>query len=183
MKSDARVRYTHMIINTSFVQLLKEKPLNKITVKAICEISNINRATFYNYYNDPYDLLEKIESELIYELQQLIAQSKHHDIVITIEDILIKIKENGELYSILFSNNGDSTFPTRIFSLCYEKISSNIDTLYPQISKTQQEWFYYFFAQGCSGIINQWVNNGMVETPREVAQFIEKINKSLLKTF
>ena len=68
MKTDARVRYTKMIIKKSFISLLKERPINKITVKAICEMSEINRATFYKYYNDPFDLMEKIEEEMLEEL-------------------------------------------------------------------------------------------------------------------
>ena len=33
MGQDARIRYTKMVIQTNFISLLKEKPLNKITVK------------------------------------------------------------------------------------------------------------------------------------------------------
>ena len=40
MASDARVRYTKMVIAQSFIKLLKEKPINKITVKAICDLSD-----------------------------------------------------------------------------------------------------------------------------------------------
>ena len=46
-KLDARKRYTQMILKQSFLKLLKEKPVNKITVKELCELSQINRATFY----------------------------------------------------------------------------------------------------------------------------------------
>ena len=37
MKTDARVRYTRQIIQHVFIDLLKQKPLGKITVKEICE--------------------------------------------------------------------------------------------------------------------------------------------------
>lgn len=50
MKSDARVRYTKMVIKNSFVKLLAKKPLEKVTVKETCELSEINRATFYKHY-------------------------------------------------------------------------------------------------------------------------------------
>lgn len=33
-KMDARKRYTQMMLKQSFLKLLKEKPVNKITVKA-----------------------------------------------------------------------------------------------------------------------------------------------------
>ncbi len=38
-KLDARKRYTQMILNSLFLKLLKEKPVNKITVKELCELS------------------------------------------------------------------------------------------------------------------------------------------------
>lgn len=71
MGLDARVRYTQMVIKNSFTKLLEQKPLNKVTVKEICELSEINRATFYKYYCDAYDLLEKLESEFLSELQKM----------------------------------------------------------------------------------------------------------------
>ena len=65
MGQDARVRYTKMIIQVNFIALLKQKPLNKITVKEICEMAEINRATFYRYYLDVYNLMEQLEDEIL----------------------------------------------------------------------------------------------------------------------
>ena len=60
MATDARVKYTKMIIEKSFVELLKVKQLNKITVKELCDLSEINRSTFYKYYDDIFDLFDKM---------------------------------------------------------------------------------------------------------------------------
>lgn len=57
---DARVRYTRRMIETSFLELLEEKPVSRITVTQLCERAQINRATFYKHYLDIPDLLEKI---------------------------------------------------------------------------------------------------------------------------
>ena len=61
---DARVRYTRMIIEQSFLELLGEKPISKITVTELCEKAQLNRATFYKHYLDIPDLMEKIEEDL-----------------------------------------------------------------------------------------------------------------------
>ena len=45
-KQDARVRYTKMMIRNSLLELLRTKPIAKITVTEICEMAGINRATF-----------------------------------------------------------------------------------------------------------------------------------------
>lgn len=64
-KQDARVRYTKMMIRNSLLELLRTKPIAKITVTEICEMAGINRATFYAHYSDPSDLLHALESEII----------------------------------------------------------------------------------------------------------------------
>ena len=46
-KMDARKRYTQMVLKQSFLKLLKEKPVNRITVKEVCALAQLNRATFY----------------------------------------------------------------------------------------------------------------------------------------
>ena len=49
-KMDARKRYTQMVLKQSFLKLLKEKPVNRITVKEVCALAQLNRATFYAHY-------------------------------------------------------------------------------------------------------------------------------------
>lgn len=86
------------------------KSLTKVTVKEICELSQINRATFYKYYCDPYDLLEKLENDFLKELENNVGQSIQNGFQETFTYILISIKAEGELYKILFSENGDPHF-------------------------------------------------------------------------
>ena len=52
-KLDARKRYTQMVLKQSFLKLLKEKPVNRITVKEVCALAQLNRATFYAHYIHP----------------------------------------------------------------------------------------------------------------------------------
>ena len=59
MKTDARVKYTKMVLKKALLELMQHKPVNKITVKEICERAELNRATFYAHYSDCFDLLER----------------------------------------------------------------------------------------------------------------------------
>ena len=61
--------FTRKAIMQTFLHILKNKPLDRITVKDICEQCEINRNTFYYYYSDIYELLEdalktKVKSKL-----------------------------------------------------------------------------------------------------------------------
>ena len=52
--------FTSKAIKESFIKLLNEKPMNKISVKDIVEDCGINRNSFYYHFQDIPTLLEEI---------------------------------------------------------------------------------------------------------------------------
>jgi len=52
----------------SYLELMRDKKWDKITVKELCEYINITRGTFYQYFNDIYDLMEQIQNQLLDDL-------------------------------------------------------------------------------------------------------------------
>ena len=58
MKTDARVRYTLKMLKDSLLRLLEEKPINKITVKEVCERAELNRATFFCIFRTALNCLK-----------------------------------------------------------------------------------------------------------------------------
>ena len=57
--------FTKQAIKSTFLKLLREKPLNQISVKTIVENCGINRKSFYYYYQDLPDLIDEIVSEQV----------------------------------------------------------------------------------------------------------------------
>ncbi|OPA79074.1 TetR family transcriptional regulator [Paenibacillus selenitireducens] len=64
-KTDPRVLRTRKLIMDSFIELSGKKEFKDITVKDITSEAKINRATFYYHFEDIYDLLDKILSEVL----------------------------------------------------------------------------------------------------------------------
>ena len=62
--------FTKTAIKTSFMKLLNEYPLSKISVRSIVEDCGINRNSFYYHYQDIPTLIEEIIKE---EVDGLIA--------------------------------------------------------------------------------------------------------------
>lgn len=63
--------FTKKAIRESFIKLLNERPLNKITVKDIVEDCGVNRNSFYYHYQDLPALLEEIVSD---EVKRIVEQ-------------------------------------------------------------------------------------------------------------
>lgn len=57
-------QFTKKAITDTFLELLNEKRLDRITVKDIVEKCGVSRKTFYYYFDDIYDLLEKCLEDL-----------------------------------------------------------------------------------------------------------------------
>lgn len=64
-------QYTRMMIRDTFVKMLGEMPLDKITVKDIVLRCEINRNTFYYHYADIYAILTEVFET---ELEKVVAE-------------------------------------------------------------------------------------------------------------
>ena len=64
-KTDPRILRTRKFIMDSFIELSSKKDFKDITIKDITTEAMINRATFYYHFEDKYDLLEKVLSEVL----------------------------------------------------------------------------------------------------------------------
>ena len=62
---DHRIRVTKMLIRRALTDLLRQKPIQSISIKELCETAGINRGTFYAHYTDIYDLRKQIEDDML----------------------------------------------------------------------------------------------------------------------
>lgn len=81
MKVDKRIQRTKTLIKSSFLKLLNDYPLEKITISEITDNAMCNRNTFYLHYNDKYDLMETLCDEATSVLKQelSIAMKKYNN--------------------------------------------------------------------------------------------------------
>ena len=57
-KQDRRVRKSKDSLKNSLIELMQSKSVNNITVKELVIKADLNRSTFYNYFDDIYDLMD-----------------------------------------------------------------------------------------------------------------------------
>lgn len=181
VKDDRRVKYTKMVLKESFINLLEKKDISQITVKEICEDADINRATFYSHYTDVYDLLKKIENELLENVNVYLSQLYHKEVNETqlTEKIFTYIKENAKLCRLLLSERGDLSFQKKIMILVYDKIINDL-TDNSNISREDAEYVYSFAIMGCVGIVQKWLDEDMKKSPRFMAEMVLKLTLGLI---
>ena len=121
---DLRKQRTKNSIINAFIQLRAKKPLEKITVKELAELAYINKATFYTYYQDIYDLSEQLEDEAI---TNMLNDIPHPEYLITkpnqsVKMLLSAIYKQGSLFQILFSDTRQGILLDKLDKRLKEKI-------------------------------------------------------------
>lgn len=171
---DRRVRYTKMVIKESFIALLKQKPISKITVKDICAGADINRATFYAHYTDPYALLREIEEALICDIQQYLTTDAETDDIAMLSKILQYIRANADMCTVLLSDYSDAHFQQLLRELVGHELGLKLRDS-SAFSEEDGAFILTFVLTGCVGIIQQWLDSGMVKSDLALAQLIIRL--------
>lgn len=181
MKTDARGRYTRMRIREAFLKYLEKKPVSKITVKEICNTAEINRATFYKHYADPFNLLEKMEEELLEELRTEIRDYRKRTAQGLLSAILCSMKDKENAYTLIASENGDPSFAAHIADLFYREFRPGIAQDLPCCTETQQDTVFLFIVGGCGHLISEWIRSGMQVPPEQVAAELDRMCSAFIR--
>ena len=174
-KTDRRILYTKMVLRESLLELMREKPIGKITPTEICRRADINRNTFYAHYLSPESLLTSIQDELYAEINRSLTDSPTDGNVLgMLTEILKAIRKNGDLCKVLFSERGDKDFLRRIVNIAREKCVAAWRAAGMTAEGGQVEMLYNYSAGGIVAVIEGWIREGMASSPEEVAHFIAK---------
>lgn len=170
--TDRRVRYTRMVLKNALLELLADKPINKTTIKEICELADVNRGTFYTHYTDQYDLLQDIQDEFAEQVAELHAQrrSSRLDTLQMLTELLEYCRQQQPLCSILFTTSGNDDLVSHLIEDAYAEFRQTRNS--PGLPEWQLSLVYTFIASGSTAIIRQWAQDGMEQDPGDVARLM-----------
>lgn len=177
-KNDHRTRVTKMLIRRAFMDLLRQKPVQSISVKALCDTAGINRGTFYAHYNDIYDLLGQIENEMLHDLETVLKPLLEMDaesfprLRITTE-IFRCLRDNADICTVTLGPYGDKSFAQRLIQIGREKCVEAYSRCFPEATPKQIELYYAFMSAGSIGLLENWLAEGMATSAEEIAEMAE----------
>lgn len=174
-KEDRRVLRTREAIREAFFTLLEEKPVEKINVRELCDLANINRTSFYDHYLDFPDFLESLEKEFA---QSMLAQydelfSRTDDAEETMRKYLHLIRHSRET-RLLFSRLGSQS-AQKIFeeALKEQTIPAWLQT--GRVMPEQAEYLFRYIVSGGFAVIQQWYESGFAQPEEEIVALMTRI--------
>ena len=176
-KENQRILLTKRMLQEGLIQLLETKSLDAISVTELCRVSGINRATFYNHYNSPQDLLDDIEARVTADLKKIIGDPQTYtDIVIHVEAVCTYFYENSRTMLILNKCHADEDINKTLYDLnrnfqIYRMNSKYTSTL----GSDGIHLVSVFFYSGCFKLLLEWLKNDIPLTPKEVAHLMIRV--------
>ena len=153
-------------IEKAFIELIQTRNIEEITVTDICNITRLNRSTFYANYLDIYDLVDKIKVKMIddfWDVYKDESANRYHSYDFL--NLFYHIKENQLFYKTYFKLNFDLTDAVKYIDP--EEVSKFLT------DSRNVDYHVEFFKAGLNAIIKMWLNNGCKESPEEIADILK----------
>ena len=191
-KSDPRVIKTLRQIDASLLSLVASRPFREITIAMLCDGALINKSTFYKYYTDKYDCLNRFLDRLLAEFR---AQLKVDFVLAPPEEI------DDAVYQEAFRRVAEFMYQRRreYVALWHAEIdrpfyNEMCDTLYDVILRTalsmgdgdraRLELYSHLFAVHTMALFHWWFDHEDSVTIGEVQTLMTgNMASGLFKTF
>lgn len=169
-KENRRTQMTRQLLRDSLVELLEQQELHKISVRALCQRAEVNRSTFYRYYDSPFELLREIEDVFLQQVQRQLAQGKSDRQKEPVAEILSFCARNQRVCRVLLNSNVSPDFPIQLLHLpaVVNWMNETLTVGSEQLRAYIQEGTVY----GAYQIAKRWINRGCLESPEEIAQIV-----------
>lgn len=174
---DRRVKRTKKALKDAFLTLLEQKTVDQISVTELTNLAQVNRATFYFYYTDILDMLQQIQNEAYQLFENAVTESDHkinsvENFTAYAEMILTICKENEAVVRFIIKNDTNNRLYTQIRHLMMLNIPDSKATF--ELTNPAR-YTTNFLLTAIVGIIIDWMDEGMVIPPREMAEFLANL--------
>ena len=120
-----------VMIRQAFIELLREKPLERITVVDIVGRSDLSRNTFYAHYQDVYAVLEEFQREALDSMSAALDEAVENRMFDDPEPFLRKIAEyidaDRDSFRVLLDAGRYDEFLARVKDMLIRRICENMD--------------------------------------------------------
>ncbi len=166
--------FTENAIKESFIKLLGERPLNKISVKDIVEDCEINRNSFYYHFHDIPELLERI---VIESAENIISEYPSIDSVEQCLNVAIQfsLQYKKALLHIFNSVNRD-VYEYNLMKVCDHVVRTYLEKAFAgtEVAPEDKEAGITFVKCLTFGLIIDWMSMGMdAEAPKDCYRVLE----------
>lgn len=159
MSNEGRNAYVLEHITDAMLELMRDKPIEDISISELCETAGIGRASFYRNFNSKEDILRGYIQNIFQEWTQDDQQNEDKLLSERLRSIFSHFEAHRSFYELLNQRNLIYLLKDVIVGICGPK---------PEHSKIEA-YARAYVAYTLYGWIEVWFQRGMKETAEEIA--------------
>ena len=175
---DKRVMKTKRAIHSAMTRLLSVKPIEEITVTELSDAAEINRKTFYSYYNSVYMVAEEMEDEIVERFEDTLRiidfETLLQDPQTTFNTLARIIASDLDFYETILTNRNQVYFLQKIITSLKERIMA---LYFDRNSKDfeLQEYMLEYIISGLVSVYQKWFKSGRKADLGELSKYISML--------
>lgn len=148
--------FTKKAIIDSFLKLLNERPLSKITVKDIVEDCGINRNSFYYHFQDLPALLDAV---IVEQANKICAFPEGTTLLEGVKIVLEYIVENKKAIYHIWSSANRASYEQNLLEICGYVVKKCISFFQYEttVNKKDEELIIHFMTCAFWGQLTDWL--------------------------
>lgn len=175
---DRRVIRTRRSIWNAFVTLMQQKDISEITVTELARVADIDRKTFYQYYDNIMDVYRELEKELSDELQQLLTEEEV-DFRLFFSALNEIMEKDLSFYKVIASKSSYTFLVNQCTDLLAQKLRERFEKSKGQISD-EMRIRIDFAACGIIGVYIRYLRGDEVHSLDELIPVLSAIAEPVL---
>ena len=174
-------QFTSKAIEESFIRLLNERPLDKITIKDIVDDCGISRNTFYYHFQDIYDL---VEWSCLEDARKALEEKKTHD---TWQQGFIQIfkavQENKPFIMNVYHCVDREQVEKYLKPLTDNLLMGVIDeeSVDMKVREEDKKFIARVYSYSFIGLMLDWIKDDMKEAPEKIVHRFALVIQDSLK--
>ena len=156
-------QHTRRMIMDSFIRLLEERPVKKISVKDIVEDCGINRNTFYYHFADVPALAEEVVRTEAMDIPQSVL--KLDSLQACVEVAMRHCKAHRQAIWHIYNSASRDIYERYLMEICEHVVTVYVDNALGQrrLSETDRGAIIEGYKCELYGFINDWLRRNMDE--------------------
>lgn len=164
-------------IQSSFLTLLSNKSIEKITIREICTLANIHRGTFYHYYGNIFYLSNEIENDLLKKFETILSNSSTCTLQETIKDCIYFIYRESTTCRIFLKHKSNSDILDKIADMSKSYLINKTPLI--QLNDSETQYMVNCISAGVLGIVQLWIEHDFQEPPDTIINCLNRCMSDL----
>jgi AcrR family transcriptional regulator len=174
---DRRTRKSKRALRDALLVLMEEKEFKNITITDLVNRADVNRGTFYKYYDYKEDLIKEVQDKIIEDLRNAykipykgLTYYKQEEVTKRKKPFLFNhIYENRKFYHLVLNSTELYEFQ-RIFCETISEVHINDLLYYMEHPKIEKKFFSIYQCYGIFGLLVEWDKSNYSYSPEYMTE-------------